>query len=95
MISELVMALLAAGDRARAGELYSWLHQWRANDGAYWMGYQYIEDIMWPNEKPTWTAGAILLAADALTGHSPAARLFTSVNLQDSALVDRVVRDTP
>lgn len=78
---ELVMALLAAGDHARAVRLYSWLHQWRANSGAYWMGYQYIEDIVWPNEQPTWTAGAILLAADALTEYTPASRLFTSVNL--------------
>ncbi|MHA7816588.1 MAG: prenyltransferase/squalene oxidase repeat-containing protein [Pseudohaliea sp.] len=78
---ELVMALLAAGDHARAVELYSWLHQWRDGDGAYWTGYQFVEDLLWPAEKPTWTAGAVLLAADALTGHTGAARLFTSVEL--------------
>ena len=78
---ELVMALLAAGDHARAVEVYSWLHQWRLADGSYWTGYQMVEDIMWPDEKPTWTAGAILLAADALTGHTAAAELFTSVAL--------------
>ncbi|HKK23508.1 MAG TPA: prenyltransferase [Pseudohaliea sp.] len=78
---ELVMALLAAGDRARAVELYSWLHQWRDGDGAYWTGYQFVEDLLWPAEKPTWTAGAVLLAADALTGHTGASRLFTAVEL--------------
>ncbi len=78
---ELVMALLAAGDHARAVEVYSWLHQWRTKDGSYWTGYQMVEDLLWPDERPTWTAGAILLAADALTEHTPAARLFTSVNL--------------
>ena len=81
---ELVMALLAAGDRARAVELYSWLHQWRDGDGAYWTGYQFVEDLLWPAEKPTWTAGAILLAADALTGHTGASRLFTAVELVDA-----------
>lgn len=81
---ELVMALLAAGDHARAVELYSWLHQWRDGDGAYWTGYQFVEDLLWPAEKPTWTAGAVLLAADALTGHTGAARLFTSVELVGS-----------
>ncbi|MFV0276684.1 MAG: prenyltransferase [Parahaliea sp.] len=78
---ELVMALLAAGDHARAVELYSWLHQWREPDGTYWTGYQLALDVLWPREQPTWTAGAVLLAADALTGHTAAAGLFTGVNL--------------
>jgi hypothetical protein len=78
---ELVMALLAAGDHPRAVQLYSWLHQWRLEDGAYWTGYQFVLDIMWPDEKPTWTAGAIMLAADALTEYSPASKLFREVSL--------------
>ena len=78
---ELVMALLAAGDHARAVEVYSWLHQWRLGDGSYWTGYQMVEDLLWPDEKPTWTAGAILLAADALTEHTPASKLVCSVQL--------------
>lgn len=78
---ELTMALLAAGDHARAVTLYSWLHQWRAEDGAYWTGYQFVEDLLWPDEKPTWTAGAILLAADALTEHTAAHHLFKEVRL--------------
>jgi hypothetical protein len=78
---ELVMALLAAGDHARAVEVYSWLHQWRSDDGSYWTGYQMVMDIMWPDEKPTWTAGAILLAADALTDYTRASKLFNSVEL--------------
>ena len=81
---ELVMALLAAGDHARAVELYSWLHQWRLDDGSYWTGYQFDLDIMWPDEKPTWTAGAIMLAADALTEHTAASHLFQEVNLLES-----------
>lgn len=80
---ELVMALLAAGDHARAVEVYSWLHQWRVSDGSYWTGYQMVEDLLWPDEKPTWTAGAILLAADALTEHTAASGLFSTVQLLD------------
>ncbi|MBL4826159.1 MAG: prenyltransferase, partial [Spongiibacteraceae bacterium] len=78
---ELTMALLAAGDHARAVTVYSWLHQWRSSDGSYWTGYQFVQDVLWPDEKPTWTAGAILLAADALTEHTPASGLFTGVQL--------------
>ncbi len=78
---ELVLALLAAGDHARAVEVYSWLQQWRLADGSYWTGYQLVEDLLWPDEKPTWTAAAILLAADALTRHTAASGLFCSVKL--------------
>jgi len=81
------MALLAAGDRTRAVEVFSWLSQWRDADGAWWTGYQLVEDVLWPDEKPTWTAGAIVLAADALTGHSAAAHLFTQAH--EPVLSDR------
>lgn len=84
---ELTMALLAAGDRTRAVEVFSWLSQWRDADGAWWTGYQLVEDLLWPDEKPTWTAGAIILAADALTGHSAAADLFTQAH--EPVLSDR------
>ncbi len=82
---ELTMALLAAGNHARAVQLYSWLHQWRDEKGVYWTGYQFAEDLLWPEEKPTWTSGAILLAADALTQHTAASKLFTEVHLLENA----------
>lgn len=88
---ELVMALLAAGDHARAVTVYSWLHQWRLKSGEYWTGYQFAEDLMWPDEKPTWTAGAILLAADALSEYTAANHLFNRVELLeplDALVVD-------
>lgn len=73
---ELVMALLAAGEYQKAVQLFSWLHQFRDDDGAYWTGYVHRDDVLWPEEKPTWTAGAVLLAADALSNHTNAAHLF-------------------
>lgn len=82
---ELTMALLAAGDHARAVTVYSWLHQWRFEDGSYWTGYQFVEDLLWPDERPTWTAGAILLAADALTDYTAASHLFKEVRLLNTA----------
>ena len=80
---ELTMALLAAGDHARAVMVYSWLHQWREASGEYWTGYQFVEDVLWPDERPTWTAAAILLAADALTEYTAAHRLFKEVCILD------------
>jgi hypothetical protein len=43
---------------------------------------------MWPDEKPTWTAGAILLAADALTEHTAAHSLFNRVSLLEAESVE-------
>ena len=80
---ELVLALLAADNHAQAVQLYSWLHRWRLDDGSYWTGYQFAQEVLWPDEKPTWTAAAILLAADALTEYTPASRLFRQVQLLD------------
>lgn len=81
---ELTMALLAAGDHARAVNVYSWLHQFvDKSDGGYWTGYVFPDKAIWPEEKTTWTAGAILLAADALTEYTGASRLFTQTHLLD------------
>lgn len=75
---ELTLALLAAGDHARALHVFSWLHQFMDSDGGYWTGYNFRDKVIWPEEKTTWTAGAILLAADALTQHTPGHNLFTT-----------------
>ncbi|MEM7020539.1 MAG: prenyltransferase, partial [Pseudomonadota bacterium] len=78
---ELVLALMAAGEHQKAAQLYSWLHDYRELDGAYWTGYVFTDDAVWPEEKPTWTAAAVLIAADALTEATPASSLFTDVSL--------------
>ena len=82
---ELVIALLATGQHARAALLFGWVHRWRAENGGYWMGYQFELGIRWPEEQPTWTAAAVLLAADALAEVTPASRLFRDVSVPDAA----------
>jgi len=82
---ELVLSLIAAGETDRARRLFRWLHRYDDGSGAYWTGYALDEDLLWPDERPTWTAGAVLLAADALTGRTPAAGLFTRGSLRDPA----------
>lgn len=83
--AELTMALLVAGDRKRAEHMLAWQHQWRDADGAYWMGYQFENEVAWPAEKPAWTAAAVILAADAVTGTTPASRLFAERPLAEAA----------
>lgn len=73
---ELVMALLACGQRGIAEELFSWLDVYVEPDGGPWMGYVYKECALWPLERPTWTAGAMLLAADALAGQTKSGMFF-------------------
>jgi hypothetical protein len=49
----------------------------RDDDGSYWTGLVYADDARWPVERTTWTAAAVVLAADALSGATPASTLFT------------------
>jgi hypothetical protein len=75
--SELVAALVRIGEIAKAKDVFDSLHQWRDSDGLYWTGYVYTDKKFWPIEKPTWTAGAVLLAADAIYKFTPGSALFT------------------
>ena len=69
---ELVLALSAIGDRARGAELFAAAQRLRHEDGSYWTGYVYPDDAIWPRERTTWTAGAVLLAGAALAGNDAA-----------------------
>lgn len=73
---ELVIALQVAGLAAEAVELFGWAQRLRDGGGAYWTGMTFPEGRIWPAERPTWTSGAVLLAADVLGG-GPTAALFS------------------
>ena len=73
---ELTMALCANGQRLRARRLFEDLARFQHSDGSWWTGFVTRDDTLWPDERPTWTAGAVLLAADMLHGFTPAAELF-------------------
>ncbi|MEM7321784.1 MAG: prenyltransferase [Actinomycetota bacterium] len=74
---ECVMALLAAGDRARAEQLFTWAQRLRDDDGAYFTGLVFPELVHFPDqERSSYTAGAVILAADALDGRNPTSNLF-------------------
>jgi hypothetical protein len=75
---ELVLTLDALGHAADARRLFSWVHRLRGGDGGYWTGVTFPEGELWPEEQPTWTSAAVLLAADALAGASPAATFFST-----------------
>ncbi|MGY1814811.1 prenyltransferase [Blastococcus sp. SYSU D00820] len=74
--AELALALTAAGQRDAALEQLAAMQHLRDDDGAYWTGLVFADGVRWPVERTTWTAGAVVLAADALAGATPAAGLF-------------------
>jgi len=76
--SELIIALVASGNRELAAKMLKQLLRWQDEDGGFWTGYQYENQVIWPREKTTWTAAAFLLACDAVHQLSPAASLFTA-----------------
>ena len=73
---ELVMALDAAGDPGRALEVFGEVQHLRDPGGGYWTGWQYENRAHFPAERSSWTAAAMILAADALSRTTPASGLF-------------------
>ena len=78
---ELVMALEAMGDRARAHEQFAAMHHLREQDGSYWTGLVYSDGKRWPVERTTWTGAAVILAADALSSATAGSGIFRGLDL--------------
>jgi hypothetical protein len=75
---ECAMAHLAVGDRDRAVELFSWSQRLRTAEDRYWTGIVLPDQVHFPGgEQSTYTASAVVLAADAITGGSAASGLFS------------------
>ena len=73
---ELAMSLDAIGDHARAVEQFAAMQHLREDDGRYWTGYVYPDDVRWPVEHTTYTAAAVVLAADELSRTTPASGIM-------------------
>lgn len=74
---EAVLAYLAAGDRDMATRLFRWAQCNRDDDGAYFTGIVCPDRVHFPGgERSAYTAAAIILAADALSGASPASQVL-------------------
>jgi hypothetical protein len=73
---ELVLALDACGMAAEAAAVFATAQHLRHPDGSYWTGWQYANQAHFPAERSSWTAAAVVLAADALMGLSGGAGIF-------------------
>ena len=56
----------APGRLDQARELLRDIQHLRHADGSYWTGYQYANNVLWPDERTTWTAGVVLPAGAVL-----------------------------
>jgi hypothetical protein len=88
---ELVLALDAVGLTDRAKQVLGWTRAQRTEQGAYWTGATHPEKIIFPEgEQTTWTASAVILAHDAVSGDSPTSTFFRDL---DGAEFDWLVRE--
>src|SRR5579875_940196 len=76
---ELVLALDACGLRGQTAGLFAAVRRQRHDDGSYWTGWQFADQARFPAERSSWTAAAVVLAADALAGFSRGAGIFRDV----------------
>ena len=84
--AELALALLVSGEPDRARRLVCDVQHLRHDDGSYWTGLVYDEDVRWPAERSSWTAAAMVLAVDALAG-GPTLALFAGNDLPTGVLL--------
>ena len=75
--SEFIISLVIAERRKDAQKLLIDVLNISDETGIPYMGWQYKENIFWPDEKPSWTSSALIVAADTLFNLSDAADLFT------------------
>ena len=74
---EAVLAYLAVGETDMARDLFAWAQCNRDDDGAYFTGMAFPQEVHFPGgERSAYTAAAIVLAADALSGATPASRVL-------------------
>jgi len=75
--AELCISLAAMGSLALSETVLGWISDKKYEDGAFWTGVTVPDQVIYTEEKTTWTGAAVLLAADLIYGFSPASRFFS------------------
>lgn len=63
--SELIMTLYGMGEIDRANTLLGWMLQLKDHDGGFETGIKLPEQMIWPEEKNTWTSAGVIMAVSA------------------------------
>jgi hypothetical protein len=94
--AECVLALDALGMDELALRLLTWVQALRNEDGSYWTGMVYPEEATFPPlERSSYTAGAMVLAADALSRTTPASGIFRGEGLPSHLDLTEPAPDAP
>jgi len=73
---EFIISLMISGKKKKAKKLLIDIVNISDENKIPYMGWQYEENIFWPDEKPSWTAAALILCADSILKFSDASDLF-------------------
>ena len=75
--SECLLAYLAVDRRETALDLFRWAQSLRCDDGHYHTGLVHPDRVTFPGgERTTYTDAAVVMAADAISGTTPASALL-------------------
>jgi hypothetical protein len=82
--AECSLAHATIGDMDRAKELLAWTRAHRTDSGEYITGIAYPNRVIFPaEERSAYTGAAVILAADAICGGSPASNIFLGATVID------------
>jgi MMP endo-(1,4)-3-O-methyl-alpha-D-mannosidase len=94
--AECALALDALGRGDEALELIRWVQSLRNEDGSYWTGMVYPDESTFPPlERSSYTAGAMILATDALSRTTAASGLFRGEGLPSHLDLTEPAPDAP
>ena len=74
---ELVLALVKIGEEDKARLLLDWILQLQDPDGGFRTGIKLPDQIVWPEEKNTWTSAAVIMAVIARAKRDGSSWLMT------------------
>ena len=74
---EFIIALTMSGNITKAKKILIEVLNISDKKNIPFMGWQYEENFFWPNEKPTWTSAALIIAADSIYDFSDGSDIFT------------------
>jgi hypothetical protein len=78
---EFIIALTMSGNVSKAKKILIEVLNISDKKNIPFMGWQFEENFFWPNEKPTWTSAALIIAADSIYDFSDGSDIFTSNQL--------------
>ena len=75
--SEFIITLVISNRLEEARKIFSEAMNITDENDVPYMGWQYEQNIFWPEEKPSWTSAALILAADSIYNFSSGSDILT------------------